>query len=271
MPSPRPDTATIASGANLYAGRPGLSFNALVSIWGQSNATGRAERADISASPLSDDPGLATFDAGTFDRVWIWTGSASFSKLTPSTNNDALAGQFGPEFGLAVRWMRRTAGGDLYIIKRGHSGVSITEFEPTAGARYSSGRAAYLSAASWLSTRSIAIDVKGMAWVQGEADAAQTEAWYRTRLDDLAAAWNTDGILETGEPLVLAQMHPTTSSYGAGVYAAKAAFASENAGATAVVMPPYMKSDNLHQNGRGQVQMGYDYAAEILGLGQESV
>lgn len=267
----QPDVYPVGSGMGVYAGRPRPSFNALVSLWGQSNAIGRAERSDISASPLSDDPGLATFDAGTFDRVWIWTSFASFSKLTPATNNDALAGQFGPEFGLAVRWMRATEGGDLYIIKRGHSGVSITEFEPTAGARYSSGKAAYLSAASWLSTRSIAIDVKGMAWVQGEADAAQTESWYRTRLDALVAAWNTDGILATGAPLALAQMHPTTSSYGAGVFDAKAAFASENAGASAVLMPPYMKADNLHQNGRGQVQMGYDYAAELLGLGQEYV
>jgi hypothetical protein len=79
-----------ASGGVIAAGRHFIGGNQRIAIWGQSNALGRALRTDITSSPLSSDTGLATFDAGTFDRVWIWTGSA-YAKLQPSVNNGADA------------------------------------------------------------------------------------------------------------------------------------------------------------------------------------
>jgi hypothetical protein len=287
-------TYLIASGASVNAGRfaggrlaggltvddavlsgtmesVAVEFNAFVGIWGQSNAIGRALRSDISASPLSSDAGLATYDSGTFDRVWIWTGSV-FAKLQPSVNNQALTGQFGPEFGLAVRWMRETSTGDLYILKNGYGGQSIVYFEPTAGTGYLNGETEHVQAEAWLTSNAPAIDQRAMIWIQGESDETQTESWYRTRLNALVSAMVSDGIRGASDKLILAQMHPSTDTYGIGVAAAKAAYVTDNPTfASAPEMPFYMKADNIHTDGRGQVQMGNDYAATLFGFPAVSV
>lgn len=235
-----------------------------VAIWGQSNAVGRADRADIAAAPLSSDAGLAAFDAGTFSRVYIWDGSA-YAQLQPSVNNGSDPGQFGAEFGLAVRWMRETASGNLYIDKRAVGGVSITYFDP-AGGYYIASKSARTSANSWLSTNGVTVADLGMLWIQGETDAAQTQSWYQTRMEALIAARLADGFQGATAKNILVQMVPTSAAYSATVAAAKDAIAAANpTTTTAPAGPPYMKSDNLHQNGRGQVQMGYDAFERFFG------
>lgn len=254
MATPQNDSYSGSSGAVIRGGR---SASRRVSIWGQSNAVGRASRSDISASPLSSDPGLAAYDAGTFSRVYIWTGSV-YAQLQPSVNNGANAGQFGAEFGLAVRWMRETVGGNLYIDKQAVGGVSITYFDP-AGANYIAMRSARTSANSWLATNGIVLTDAGMLWVQGESDAGQTQSWYQTRMENLIAARLADGFQSSTAENLLVQMVPGSATYDSNIVAAKAAIASANPGVTyAPAGPPYMQGDNLHQNGRGQVQLGYD-------------
>lgn len=253
-----------ASGGVIAGGRHHIGGNQRVSLWGQSNALGRAEGADISASPLSDDHGLAAFYAGTFDRVYIWTG-AVYAKLT-SSNNGCTAGQFGAEFGMAVRWMRETVSGNLYIEKKAFSGVSITYFDP-AGANYPGMVTSRNSANTWLASNGVTdvIDA-GFVWIQGETDYTQTQSWYQTRLDALIAARDANALQTAATKRLLMQMAVGSINYSANIVAAKTAIASAAPENTeALPMPYYMKSDNQHQNGRGQVQTGYDAFERIFG------
>ena len=236
----------------------------LIRIWGQSNAEGRALRTDVDAAPLNSDAGLSAFMSGTFDRVWIWTGSA-FAKLTPLSNSQSGASAFGPEFGLAVEWMRRTTTGNLYLEKTAAGGLSITSFEPGVGSRYLTGQTEKSQQDAWLASRGITFSASHMLWVQGEADYTQTQAWYQPRLENLMAAWTANGFLTPTSRVVLSQMPPGTSRYGSGVTAAKDAIAAANPGlVNALLLPAYMNADNLHYNGRGQVQHAYDVYAYLF-------
>ena len=265
MATPLGDSFAVASGGVIAAGRHFIGGNRRIAIWGQSNALGRALRSDISASPLSSDAGLATFDAGLFDRVWIWTGAA-YEKLQPSVNNGAGAGDFGPEFGLAVRWMRETTTGNLYIEKHTFSGVSIDPYFTPGNYYYNLAVTERTQAAAWLSANSITVTDAGWLWVQGESDSGQTQSWYQTRLEALIAGRTTDGFQTASTKRVLMKMHPSTSTYGAGPSAAKDAVATASASNTvSIVMPYYMNADNTHLNGRGQVQLGYGAFEQIFG------
>lgn len=265
MASPVGDSYACPPGSYIAAGRRRFPANARISIWGQSNAVGRAEQADISASPLSSDSGLAAFASSGFSRVYIWTGTA-YSLLTMS-NNQSSAGQFGAEFGLAVRWMRETTSGNLYIDKNAGSGVSITSFAPEVYGYYTLGKNGRTAQNTWLANNGFSgvVDA-GFVWIQGESDAAQTQSWYQARLETILSAAQTDAIIGANTKRLLMQMATGTASYSAAIAAAKSAIASANPTNTLAPSMPgagYMKSDNLHQNGRGQVQAGYN-AFELI-------
>lgn len=253
-------------------GKTVAPFNAVVSIWGQSNAVGRALRADISATPLSSDPELATFDAGTFSRVWIWDGTA-YQQLQPSVFNgpNVSPGQFGPEFGLAVRWTRETTGGNLYLDKIAEGGESITAFAPPSSFYYSWGSTENTQRLAWFTTNAVTIQKTALLWIQGEQDAAQTQSWYETRLSDLIASMRTDGIIQANSLAVLSQMPIGGGATGAGVTAAKTAYAAASGGlAVTLQMPDYL-GDSVHLNARGQVQHGYDAYRSFFGGAQINV
>lgn len=262
MPTPRSESYTADTGTDVYAGySPGslIIGNARIAIWGQSNALGRANRSDIGDPPLSSDPGLAVYDAGTFDRVYIWTGSA-YTKLQPSVNNGAAAGQFGSEFGLAVRWMRETTEGNLYLEKWAESGLSITSnyFSPGVWP-YTTAISNRGTANTWLTGQGITLSSDSWLWVQGESDSGMSQATYESHLNNLITGLTTDGVLFPSSQRLLVQMATGTAGYGAGPVAAKTAVAAANPSNTQTLnAPAYMKPDNLHQNGRGQVQLGYD-------------
>ena len=243
--------------------------NVRIAIWGQSNAIGRALRSDIAASPLSSDPVLEDYDTGTltFDRVMIWTGSV-FATMQPGVNTQASSDQFGPEFGLATRWMRETASGTLYLEKIASSGVSITIFDPPSASNWAIGIAERGQANTWLSGEGVTLAADHFLWVQGESDEVQTQEWYQTRLQEILDELHANSFLDSPTSrIVLSQMHPSTATYGAGVAAAKAAIAAATpARISAIEYPYYMKSgDNTHYSGRGQVQHAYDVYAFLLG------
>jgi hypothetical protein len=246
-----------------------ISGNARIAIWGQSNALGRAEISDISASPLSSDTGLATFIAGTFERVYIWTGSV-YAQLQTS-NNWCDANQFGPEFGLAVRWMRETSSGNLYIEKWASSGVSIDNNMFKGGVwPFTSAVSERVTADAWLSTRSITLSHNKWLWEQGETDGMneQTQSWYQTRLDQLIDDLATYNLVSATDQKLLTQMASGTNWYRTPIVDAKNAVA-----ATAptyiqtfnAMGSGYMKADNEHQNGRGIVQLAYDAFERFFG------
>lgn len=268
MVTPRNVAYTGVPGATLYIGqaKPMLVLgNRRVTIWGQSNARGRADVADISASPLSSDAGLATLYGADFDRVYIWTGSA-YAKLRMGANNVVDSGQFGPEFGLAVRWMRETASGNLYLHKAAESGTSITYWHKTDLWHYNTQLTAWNNGTSWLSGQGVTANDGGFLYVQGEADAGQTQSWYQTRLEAILANRIADGMQSGSSQRLLVQMLPGTAQYGAGVAAAKAAIVVAAPATTQQFpMANYLKADNLHLNGRGAVQLGYDTFERLFG------
>lgn len=245
------------SGGGIYAGRHRLAGNHRIYLWGQSNAVGRADTADISASPLSSDAGLATYFAGTFSRVFIWNGSA-YVNLNGS-NNLCDTNQFGPEFGLAVRWMRETTSGNLYIEKDAVGGTEILWWVPSAPYHYAAAITNHNAANAWFSANGVTVTNDAWAWIQGEGDDTKTESYYTGKLNELIGGLTTDGLLGTSTKRLLFQIPAGTVGYNAGVVAAKNAVAAASPSNTiAPPMPPYMKADNLHQNGRGIVQTGYD-------------
>ena len=246
--------------------------NALMDIWGQSNAVSRAKRADISQAPLSADPELAAFDAGTFARVKIWNGS-SFVNLQPSSFNGStvLNGDFGPEFGLAVRWMRETTAGVLYIRKNAEGGLSIEEFAPPSSTWYSIGAAQSAQSSTWLANNGVTIHKRGLMWTQGETNSGQTQAWYQSRLSALLAAMRSDNIIGSDSLAVISQMPLTSTAFGQGVFDAKAAYVSSNSSNSVTLQMPGYLSDGVHLTGRGTVQHAYDAYRAIFGGAQINV
>ena len=242
--------------------------NARISIWGQSNAIGRANQSDLSAPPLStEDPGLATLMSSTFSRVYIWDGFTTFAQLT-SSNNYSAASQFGPEFGIAVRWMRETSSGNLYIDKsNAFSGVSITyDAFVHGGYNYTNWFAHLANQNTWLSSNGVTLKHDDWIWLQGEADQGMAQATYQSDLTTLIASLTSDGYLTAASKRILALMAPGSAQYDANVSAAKVAVAAASPSNTSTYqMLLQMNSDNLHQNGQGQVNAGYAFFAALYG------
>lgn len=258
------DTYSAPSGATLYAGRPFDPGNVYLAIWGQSNAQGAALRSDISTSPLSSDSGLATYDAGTFSRVWIWTGSA-FAQLQPSVNNGASAGYFGPEFGLAVRWMRGTSSGNLFLQKEAVSGAPISTFDTSVWPGSDMVSRAVDLAFPWLVTNGYTIAARHWLWVQGESNASDTQSAYQVPLQAIVDSLLVEGVTNSSSRYVLAQLKPGSATYGQGVFDAKAAIAAADSTHVKTVQMDYYGGDNIHCNARGQVQLGYDAFEQAFG------
>lgn len=270
MATPTDGSVSVAASTTpIYLGRTADSTaigdvgNMRITIWGQSNAIGRADGADLSASPLSSDAELAQYWSGslTFSRVYIWTGSA-YATLTAS-NNGAAAGQFGPEFGLAVRWMRETTTGNLYINKEAGSGVSITYFDITNWI-YAGMKTRQLAADSWLASHSVTLANTHWLWVQGESDYLQTQTWYAGQLTTLVNGRATDGLHPATGIQVYAKMKVGSATYGAAIDAAKDDVIAVNPTYRKWLRMDYYRADNIHCNGRGQVQLGYDAFEKIF-------
>ena len=269
MASPVADYYGCASGGVVSGGRYRIApGDYRIHLRGQSNAVGYGALADLSASPLNADAGLAAYADAPFARVYIWTGSA-YQQLNMGTNNAGnSATQFGPEFGIAVRWMRETTSGNLYIHKHASGGSSITVWVP-----------AYWTFAVYSAEVTTANGILGSAptpagflWVQGESDAAQTQGWYQAHMESICDGLQTDGLLTSTSKRILMNMHPSTATYGAGVAAAKTAVAAANpSNTTAPQMPYLMLGDNIHITARGQVQVGYDAFETMFNVGHISV
>lgn len=269
MAYPVSDSYSCASGGVISGGRYRITpGDYRIHIRGQSNAVGYAALADLSASPLNADAGLADYAAAPFSRVYIWTGSA-YQQLSMGTNNAGnTAAQFGPEFGLAVRWMRETTSGNLYIHKHAVGGASITNFIPAHWSFDTYSTEVTTANGILGSTPTPA----GFLWVQGESDAAQTQGWYQPHMESICDGLQTDGLLTSTSKRILMNMHPSTATYGAGVAAAKTAVAAANpSNTTAPQMPYLMLGDNIHITARGQVQVGYDAFETMFSVGHISV
>lgn len=234
--------------------------NRRITLWGQSNAMGVADRSEITASPLSSDAELATFNTTTFSRVYIFNAAGNaYEQLQNGTNNQAFtSAKFGPEFGMAVRWMRETTAGNLYIDKEYGDGQPISYFQ-SGQAFFTATQARRAAADAWLSSAGISVTNSGWVWVQGETDHAMGAGVYLTALDTLVASMVSAGRLGASERRAIAQITTSSTMYGANVAADKVSHVASNSSTSQIVTyANYLNADNLHLNARGQLQLGYD-------------
>lgn len=252
---------------------PSASVNARVAIQGQSNAYGVGPISEIASLP---DATLGALVGVAFSRVYIWVpttpSSGSYQQLVIGTNNDGYLGtNIGPEFGLAVRWQRETATGNLYIDKQYGDGQPIANFQQGTSF-FTINELRNTAASAWLSSRSITAPMSGYVWVQGESNAGSTQAAYQTALESLFSSRVSVGLLPNAAKRFLVQMRSGTVYYGAGVAAAKTAYAAANTSTTSTYeMPAYFNADNIHLNARGQTNTGYAAYAAIFGAASLTV
>jgi hypothetical protein len=238
--------------------------NARISFWGQSNAAGAALRSGV--ADITADTELVDWDDGTltFDRVMFWNGTA-YATYVPGSNHGTDSTLLGPEFGFAVRWMRETTTGVLYMSKNAFGGTSIELFAPPSAARWLDGVDSHTAQNAWLATNGVSIDDEKTFWFwsQGEAEYTQPQSWYQPRLQDLADACVVEGILPyRGVITLIPDGH---SRYGPGMNDAKQAVADGSGGLLEAIMQQlYMEPDNLHFNARGMVQTAFDTYAFCL-------
>lgn len=238
-----------------------------LSIEGQSNGEGRGIRSELATAPLSSDAGLAAFDAAAFSRVLIFNEvSGNYEALQNGSNQQAFdASSFGPEFGIAVRWMRETTRGNLYIDKYAISGTPISGFQNGGGSFFTTAGYRKITQDAWLASRHISIRDVGWLWVQGEADFAATQSYYQSALDTLISSRLSAARQRPGSLRVLAQMVPGMNLYSAEVVAAKASYAASNPISTRLVTyGSLFNGDNVHLSARGQLQLAYDAFEQIF-------
>lgn len=243
-------------------GYTSASTSARISFWGQSNAQGTAARAGISAAPLTSDPDLQSYDSGAlpFSRVMFWNGTA-YAQLVPGSNNGTDATLMGPEFGMAVRWMRETSSGVLYMDKNAFGGTSIDSFQPPSALRWNDGISSRASQDAWLLSNSVSIPPNRTFWLwsQAEADSGQNQAWYEPRMQAIVDAIEVNGIMPYRG--VLTDIPTGSPRFNAGISAAKQAVANTTGGLLVKqiepAFPTYFEADNLHLNARGQIQRSY--------------
>src|SRR5271163_1026438 len=105
--------------------------NVRVMLQGQSNCWGVGPVSEI---PHLDDKTLSDLIKKRFERVFIMLDDSrgalegTYEQLEIGTNNSAVGGCIGCEFGLAVRWTRETTQGNLYIDKQYIDGAPIRSF-----------------------------------------------------------------------------------------------------------------------------------------------
>lgn len=247
-------------GLLVAAVRATLAGDYRIAIDGQSNAQGLGRRAYLGVSPLSAYPDLVTFDGAAFDRVYIWNSNNTYQKLLMGVNNlGDGGGAFGPEFGLAVRWMKETTTGNLYIDKLAASGKPIEYFQygDASGHFYEITQRNTLQN-NWLAANGRNPKYAGWLWVQGEGNSPDSEAQYLASLETYINSRIQYNVLPASAKRLLAQIPVNSIGYGAGVAAAKNSYAASRPEARVFPYSSRLLADNVHLDEVGQVQMGYD-------------
>lgn len=226
-----------------------------IAIEGQSNAEGYSPRSGIAT--LSDTT-LAAFDSGTFDRVYIFNpGTGNYERLKMGVNNRALNGSsFGPEFGLAVRWMRETVRGNLYIDKHAAGGQPISYFAEGTSV-FTTLLTNTAGQNAWLTANKRRPAHMGWLWAHGEANNGDSAASYEAALTAYVNSRLNNTLMPVNAFRVLVQMTPGSVLYGAGVTAAKTSYANANPTTARTIPMGELGSDNIHSSAKGCVNLAF--------------
>ncbi len=264
--------------------------NVRVMLQGQSNALGVGHRDELKAL------GLYEFADGnfTFDRVFIMTpddggDSAEYRPLNiPENNHGSGFGDFGCEFGLALRWEREKPG-KLFIEKSYIDGAPIRYFLEDGkcnvldeGARGCPGKEKGAFFHNVLKAR-----IKGnellkntpfrdaaWIWVQGEGDYETSRDVYLQALENYTNSLKSSSpslVPETATKILACQIpggprdpNGHDVRYGSGPDEARAAFGLKHPRARLISYTNNFNADNVHLNAKGQLQLGYDAFEKIF-------
>lgn len=109
----------------------------------------------------------------------------------------------------------------------------------------------------------------GIAWHQGESDAAMSQATYAGHLDALIAAFRSGIAGAIGAPFVAGKVPAGSALYGAGVNAAIVAMPSRVTGTAVVDTSDLARGgDNVHLTASSARTLGQRYAASLMALMQ---
>lgn len=151
----------------------------LYDIWGQSNASGRA-----------DTTGVTDFNSISTSNALMVLGTKFKPFVFGSTHNlgcDSTLLEFGSESELL---RLATLNGNLAAVcKYGQGGTGLyNDWLPTSGSLYIAAFNRTREAASGLKSTGFKVSRKGLIWIQGEKDAQQYESTnYSSRLQTLVA------------------------------------------------------------------------------------
>ena len=236
---------------------------------GQSNCYGAGLIADLSTSPINEDPFPFT---DQMDRVWIYNQvSGTLEKLNVPENNGSFGGvQFGIELGIGQRWMEETVGGNLIIFKSYIDGSPIANFQKGTG-YYTTMQAQYADMVSEFAGKGLnPTGRQKFIWIQGENDSAQTQAYYHTQLQQITADRIADGMLDADCKQIITKSTSTALDQ-TNVNAAKEQYAGETEDAQTTDYPNFYKVDNIHLTAQGNLQMAYEVATLAFGFPAKNV
>jgi hypothetical protein len=258
---------------------------------GQSNMEGVGKLKELPAETLKA-PG----------NVFYWNGTV-FERLVPGKTKTSAAGQFGPEIGFAAGLATARPETPVYLIKFAIGGQPLhygwknekewvgapptpkrmtfypgtAPADPNAGLRYLAMRASFARALAALDANKVAYKVRGILWMQGEADAKHAAAAreYAQMLRLLKTRLEQD--LKTPDlPLVYGQVLPYSPAEARFVARDDVRFQQQAAdhrsgkpeaipGAWMISTDGYtLNPDHVHYDTPSQLRLGSGFAKTML-------
>lgn len=248
-----------------------------ITIMGQSQAEGAAHVASLASYPLN----LDTFHfTDTLKRVWIWnTTRSQYEPMIIGVNNRAgndasvivyppalipssAYQQFGPELGIAQRWIEENPSGILLIDKWVADGQKIGQFGKDTGHVWTQMVTGRALATAWLKARNWTAYDKGWMFVQGNADNGSTQTYYQTQLTKLIRDLQWNNYINTSSTLVVPQdpalaQHP--EQVDVNINNARLAVAANNPNMVVFTYDTTtIPEDHMHADAYSQLNMGYN-------------
>ena len=235
-------------------------------------------------------------------KVFFWTGTA-FEPLVPGKTRTAPPGRFGPEIGFAAGLAAAHPATPVYLIKFAIGGQPLhygwrnsTQWvgappapkratfypgespdNPNAGLHYLAMRACFTKALAALDAQKVAYKVRGIVWMQGEADAKhETAAKDYARMLRLLKTRLEQDLKTPNLPLVYGQVLPYAPALARFVardmVRAQQMAADHRSGKPEAIPGAWMvptdgyklNPDRVHYNADSQWRLGDSFAKTML-------
>jgi len=249
-------------------------------IGGQSNAAGRADTSLLTGTLAAAQTDVYFYwHQGMMSATNAALADDTLLALQPGsghgTSGTVVPNEFGPELSFGRSMADAFPDHNIYIIKYAYGGSNLHSDWAAGGARYDEFLDTVSAGLAAITSGGHTYHMSGMLWQQGEADqGASAAAAYETNLTDLVARVRTDAFAGADAPFVLGMLSTNQTNYdqspGSGfqtVRAAQTAVAAADAYVTAVNTDAFsVRSDNVHFDASGQVDLGNALAAAMIPL-----